>query len=109
MSLKVIDSVASFKSSVSEGMPVIVDFFADWCGPCRMLSPVLEELSKDLSEKVNIVKVNIDNVPDLANSMNIRSIPTMILFVDGQPVDTKMGFLNSSQIKEWLKASSVAI
>jgi thioredoxin 1 len=109
MSLKIVNSVSEFTTAVTESSAVLVDFFAEWCGPCRMLSPVLDELSKDLIGKLKIIKVNIDSAPDLASSMKIKSIPTMILFLNGKPHDTKMGFLNASQIKDWLKSSGVSI
>lgn len=71
--------------------PVVVDFWAEWCGPCRAISPVLEELSTELAGKVKIVKLNVDENPTTMTKYNVRSIPTMILFKDGEPADMKIG------------------
>jgi thioredoxin 1 len=71
--------------------PVLVDFWAEWCGPCRAVSPLLEELSTELAGKVKIVKLNIDENPSTTVKYGVRSIPTMILFKDGEPADMKIG------------------
>ena len=79
----------NFQSTIKSSKPVLVDFWAEWCGPCRMLGPVMEELGEELKEKVNICKCNVDECPDIASSFNIRSIPTLILFKDGNIVSQK--------------------
>src|ERR1700709_1628814 len=71
--------------------PVLVDFWAEWCGPCRAISPLLEELSTELAGKVKIVKLNVDENPGTTVKYGVRSIPTMILYTDGAPVDMKIG------------------
>ncbi|MEH6756569.1 MAG: thioredoxin TrxA [Parasphingorhabdus sp.] len=85
--------------------PVLVDFWAEWCGPCKMIGPALEEISDELGEKVTIAKLNIDDSPDAPGKYGVRGIPTMILFNNGVPVETKVGAAPKSQLKSWLEAS----
>ncbi|MFS0736386.1 thioredoxin TrxA [Sphingomonas sp. 1P06PA] len=96
----------SFQSDVlSASGPVLVDFWAEWCGPCKMIGPALEELSDELGEKVTIAKLNIDENPDSPAKYGVRGIPTMILFKDGAPVETKVGAAPKSQLKGWLEGA----
>lgn len=81
----------SFSSEISDGL-VLVDFWAPWCGPCKMIAPVLEELDADMNDKVKIVKVDVDENQETASNFGIMSIPTLVLFKDGQPVDKVVGF-----------------
>ena len=100
--LSVTDS--SFQTDVlGADKPVLVDFWAEWCGPCRMIAPALEELSNELGDKVTIVKLNIDENPDAPGRYGVRGIPTMILFKDGQPAATKVGAEPKSRIQAWLE------
>jgi thioredoxin 1 len=85
--------------------PVLVDFWAEWCGPCKMIGPSLEEISEELGEQVTIAKLNIDDHPDTPSKFGVRGIPTMILFKDGQVVDTKVGAAPKAAIKGWLEAA----
>lgn len=85
--------------------PVLVDFWAEWCGPCKMIGPALEEISDEMGEKVTIAKLNIDDSPDTPGKYGVRGIPTMILFHNGAPVETKVGAAPKSQLKSWLEES----
>ncbi|PTQ07405.1 thiol reductase thioredoxin [Sphingomonas oleivorans] len=97
---------SSFQSDVlSASGPVLVDFWAEWCGPCKMIGPALEELSDELGEKVTIAKLNIDENPDSPGKYGVRGIPTMILFKNGVPAATKVGAAPKSQLKGWIEGS----
>ncbi|WP_174274633.1 thioredoxin TrxA [Sphingomonas bacterium] len=96
----------SFDSDVLKASgPVLVDFWAEWCGPCRMIGPALEELSDELGEKVTITKLNIDENPDAPARYGVRGIPTMILFKDGAPAATKVGAAPKGALKGWIEGS----
>ena len=95
----------SFATDVlGAGKPVLVDFWAEWCGPCRMIAPALEEIAGAIGEQVDIVKLNIDENPDTPTRYGVRGIPTMVLFKDGKPVAQKVGAAPRSQIQQWLEA-----
>jgi thioredoxin 1 len=102
--LKVTD--ASFQGDViGSKKPVVVDFWAEWCGPCKMIAPALEELASELGEKVTIAKINIDENPHIPQKYGVRGIPTMMIFSQGQVAATKVGALPKSKIKEWIESS----
>ena len=95
---------SSFTTDVLEASgPVLVDFWAEWCGPCKMIGPSLEEISEELGEQVTIAKLNIDDNPDAPSKYGVRGIPTMILFKNGAPAATKVGAAPKSQLKSWLE------
>ena len=94
--------VNNFDNEISQSNKlVLVDFWAEWCAPCKALTPILEEISQE-NEKVQVAKVNLDENQDLAMKYSIRSIPTLLLFKDGQLLDTKVGFAPKTDLVEWL-------
>ena len=94
----------SFETDVlNSDKPVIVDFWAEWCGPCKQIAPALDDLATDLGDKVTVAKVNIDENPQTPQKYNVRGIPTLILFKDGQPASTKVGSLPKSKLYEWVE------
>ena len=96
---------ASWETDVlNAGKPVLVDFWAEWCGPCRMVAPALEEIAEELGEQVTIAKLDIDENPDAPGRYGVRGIPTMILFKNGQPAATKVGAEPKRQLKAWLES-----
>ena len=103
MSNVVYASDVTFDSDVIKSeVPVLVDFWAEWCGPCRMLSPVLDQISEEYTGKLKIVKINVDESNVTAATYGVRGIPTLLLFKDGQVVDTKVGSLPKSQLTTFI-------
>jgi len=97
-------------ANVAEGskIPVIVDLWAPWCGPCRMVSPALENLARTFAGRVKLVKVNVDEAPGLARRFQAQSIPTLLVMRDGQVVDRQIGAAPESALRRWLEAALVA-
>ena len=84
--------------------PVLVDFWAEWCGPCKQIAPSLDEISEELEGKVSLAKVNIDENPETPSKYGVRGIPTLMLFKDGEVASTKVGALPKSKLKEWVES-----
>jgi thioredoxin 1 len=87
---------------INSTSPVLVDFWAPWCGPCRQLSPIIEELSKDMADKITVYKCNIDDNPETPSKYAIRGIPALIIFKDGKVADTKVGSIAKSALYQWV-------
>jgi thioredoxin 1 len=95
----------SFESDVlGASKPVLVDFWAEWCGPCKQIAPALEEIATELGEKVTVAKINIDENPATPQKFNVRGIPTLMLFKDGELAATKVGALPKSKLFEWVES-----
>ncbi|MBN8523086.1 MAG: thioredoxin [Rickettsiales bacterium] len=95
-----------FESEVlNSKLPVIIDFWAEWCGPCRMLAPILDQLSEEMEGKVKIVKMNIDENPETPSKFGVRGIPTMLLFKEGKQIATKVGVQTKNVLQEWINSS----
>jgi len=93
----------TFESFVKQDKPVLVDFWATWCGPCRMLAPVVDEVSREYADTLAVGKINVDDCPELAQQFGVMSIPTLILFKDGQIVDKRVGYQPKNALEDMLK------
>ena len=93
----------NFKKDVLDSkQPVLVDFWAEWCGPCKAIGPSLEELSDEMANKLKIVKINVDENPSISQTYSIRSIPALMIFKDGEKISEKMGDLSKSALESWV-------
>ena len=101
MALELNDSIFDEKVLKSD-MPVLVDFWAEWCGPCKAIAPSLEELSKEMASKLKIVKINVDENPSISQTYSIRSIPALMIFKDGEKISEKMGAHPKSALQSWV-------
>jgi thioredoxin 1 len=96
----------SFDADVlNSGTPVLVDFWAEWCGPCKQIAPALDELDASMGDKVTVAKINIDENPVTPSKYGVRGIPTLMLFKDGQVAATKIGALPKNKLVEWVESS----
>jgi thioredoxin 1 len=99
-------SDTDFEAEVLQAaQPVVVDFWAEWCGPCKQIAPALEEISGALGEKVKIVKLNVDENPETASKYGIMSIPTLMLFKDGQLTSRQVGAAPKQKLEQWIKGA----
>ncbi len=97
---------ASFdKDVLNSSTPVLVDFWAEWCTPCRQIAPALEELSGEMGGKISIAKMNIDENPTIPTRFGVKSIPTLMIFKGGQVAATKVGALSKQRLKEWIDSA----
>ena len=95
---------ASFQQDVLQSPnPVLVDYWAEWCAPCKMIAPALEELSSDMTGKLTVAKINIDENPDTPSKYGVRGIPTLMLFKNGEIADMKVGAMSKHQLQRWIE------
>ncbi|WP_081208320.1 thioredoxin [Salegentibacter sediminis] len=97
---------SSFNDIINGDQPVLVDFFADWCGPCKMLAPILKDVKAELGDQVKIVKIDVDRNQELAAKYQVRGVPTMILYKNGKQLWRQSGVLQKHQITEVIKSHS---
>lgn len=99
-------SDTSFDEDVlNSALPVLIDYWAEWCGPCKMIAPILEEVAEEYAGKIKTVKINIDDNPQAPTKYGIRSIPTLMVFRDGEVLGTKIGAVSKSQLTEFIDSS----
>jgi len=91
--------MANFYDIISDNKPVLVDFYADWCQPCKMVAPILKQVKNEMGDKIKIIKINVDNNPVVASKYNIRSIPTLMLFKQGELKYSQAGVMPAQQIR----------
>lgn len=97
--------MSKFNDIINDDLPVLVDFYADWCQPCKMVSPILSEVKKSMGEKVRIIKIDVDKNPSIASKYNIRGVPTLMLFKNGQLKFNQAGVIPGEEIKNLILAN----
>jgi len=104
MSTKAVTDASFAQDVLASDKPVLVDFWADWCGPCKMIAPALEEIAEELADRVSIVKMDIMENTGVPGQIGVQSIPLLVLFKDGKPVAQKLGAAPKGQLKGWLES-----
>jgi thioredoxin len=100
---------ANFAEEVQRSeLPVLVDFYAPWCGPCKMLGPILERLAAEFEGRIRFAKLNVDEAPELANAFEVTGVPTLMLFRGGQATEAQVGLASPKALKAWLEAAAVS-
>jgi thioredoxin 1 len=105
MSVKAVNDSDFEAEVINSEIPVLVDFWAEWCGPCKTLMPVVEEVANEMGDKVKVVKINIEQAPETPTKYGLRGIPTLMLFKGGKVVNTRVGGMPKAQLAEWLKSN----
>tara|TARA_B100001750_G_C15386341_1_gene535099 strand:+ start:190 stop:540 length:351 start_codon:yes stop_codon:yes gene_type:complete len=103
-SIKIISGDSFNKDVIQSKTPVLVDFWAEWCGPCKVIGPILEEISEEEKDKIIIGKINVDENQEIAAKYNVRGIPTLIIFNKGNLIDTMVGVASKASIKDWINS-----
>ena len=93
----------TFQEIINQNKPVLVDFFAEWCGPCKMMSPILEDVKNRVGENANIIKIDVDKNPQAASAYEVRGVPTLILFKNGKPLWRKSGVVSANELEKLIK------
>ena len=97
---------SSFDDEIKNSkLPILVDFWAEWCGPCKIIGPILEEIALEQESKIKILKLNIDDNPETPQKYNVKGIPTLMLFKEGKLIDTKVGSLPKSSLSSWIESN----
>lgn len=95
-----------FETLIDQDTPVLVDFYADWCGPCQMMAPVLKEVAEEMGDKVKVIKIDVDKNQPIAQRFGVRSIPTLILFKNGKVLENKAGVMTKRDLTEMIEKAS---